>query len=76
MARIQHLEEGKTVMVEGYEMIVTNLRIVEDVYSPQLPGKPIARFQGVFTDRPSNDELRNTSFNGGTYGGNHLVYTW
>lgn len=63
---IQHLSEGATVYVQGYEFTVKNLRIVDGV----------ARFTGVCTDNPRNDSIRKTSYNGGTYGGNSRVYSW
>jgi hypothetical protein len=67
---IQHLVEKGTVWNCGYEFIVTNLRIV------QINGKPTARFEGICTDNPVNDDIKNTGYNGGTYGGNNLAYTW
>lgn len=66
MTKIQPLFEGATVWVQGYEFTVRNLRIVNGV----------ARFTGVCTNNPRNDSIRHTSYNGGTYGGNHLIYSW
>lgn len=66
MPKTQELFEGATVWIQGYEFTVRNLRIINGV----------ARFEGVCTANPRNDSIRNTSYNGGNYGGNKRVYSW
>jgi hypothetical protein len=71
--KAQKLVEGGKVRVQGYEFIVTNLRI----HPADGCKEAFARFTGVCTDNPVNDSIRNTSYNGGTYGGNRFAgYTW
>ena len=73
----QHLFNGGTVWVEGFEFVVTNLRIVESSFPPIMgPGVPVAQFVGVLTDNPCNDSIRGTMHDGATYGGNFRLYTW
>lgn len=84
--KAQHLANGGTVWVEGYEFVVTNLRIVEANFSrvsyglniPEMqgPGVPVAEFTGVLTSNPCNNPIRGTMYDGATYGGNSRVYTW
>lgn len=64
----QRVFEGATVYIQGTEMTVTNLRFMT------INGNVCARFEGVCTDSTRNDHIRNTGYNGATYGGNHHVY--
>lgn len=66
----QHLINGSTVYVQGHEMIVSDLRIVE------IQGQLRASFKGTCTNDKGNDSIRHTMYNGGTYGGNKFVYSW
>lgn len=54
---------GDTVRIQGYEFSVTNVRIIT-----MADGQEVVRFVGVCTDAKDNDPIRNTSYNGGTYG--------
>lgn len=63
---LQKIENGKTVMIEGYEFAISNMQQIDDRIL----------FTGTCTDSPRNDSIRNTSYNGGTYGGNKLKYRW
>ncbi len=67
---IQHVTEGGTVLINGYKFTTTNLRI------HQINDKPTVRFTGKCTRDACNDAIRGMIYNGGTYGGNNLVYTW
>lgn len=64
----QKLNEGAIVYVQGFEMTVTNLRVI---YHGDTP---VARFNGVCTDSDRNKSIKGTAYDGGTYGGNHLAY--
>lgn len=67
---IQHVTEGAIVNVSGHEMRASNVReVIKD-------GCPCVEFTGTCTVSPRNDDIRGTGYDGGTYGGNHLVYTW
>lgn len=67
---LQTIEEGAVVLVEGYEMIATNVTQV-------IKGEQeCIRFKGTCTDNPRNDHIRHTGYNGGTYGGNRHCYNW
>ena len=66
----QHVTENGLVMVHSHEMIATNLRQVTK------DGSICIVFTGTCTDSQRNDGIRHTGYNGGTYGGNGLVYTW
>jgi len=59
-------KDGDRVMVQGFEFIATDVRIVHDVNGQ--PGRAAVRFKGVCTAAACNDFIRNTGYNGGTYG--------
>ncbi len=68
--RKQDVYEGAIVYIQGHEFIVTNLRFME------INNKPTARFDGVCTESARNDSIRNTGYNGATYGGNNFIYNF
>ena len=56
---------GDKIWNHGHEFIVTEPRVHEvknSAFTHQFT------YIGVCTDDPSNDSIRNTGFNGGTYG--------
>lgn len=62
----QFVTEGGKVWVEGHEMIATNV----------TSRNGVIRFRGICTGHASNDPIRNTGYNGGTYGSNEgATYT-
>jgi hypothetical protein len=67
----QHLTEGGTVYVQGHQFTIRNLRTYTD-----SDGEEVARFEGECTSDDRNNDIRGTCYNRGTYGGNHLRYTW
>lgn len=70
MTNNQLLRNNGLVYVQGYEFLISNLRICN------VNGVPAARFTGTCTANPRNDSIRNTGYNGGTYGGSRMVYDW
>jgi hypothetical protein len=58
--------EVEAVNVEGFEMIATNVRVIDNPNTPG--GGKVCRFTGTCTSNSVNDPIRHTSFNGGTYG--------
>lgn len=67
---MQHVTEGAIVYVGGFEFEARNVRTEE------IEGTTRVLFNGHCTDSPRNDSIRGGIFDGGTYGGNHLRYTW
>ena len=70
----QVVANGLTVVVQGYLMRVENVSTHLD--APNDLGYErcrIVRFTGRCTDNPVNDDIRNSAYNGGTYGGNYLA---
>lgn len=64
------LKNGDWVLIQGFAFIVTNIRVASRKgEKTSMHGKPnradVIRFEG-FTE---NDQLKATSYNGGTYGG-------
>jgi len=53
-------KEGSKVWVQGHEFIARNVTVSEGVL----------RFKGICSDHPANASIRNTGYNGGTYGWN------
>ena len=68
MGELQTVRNGRLVYIQGYEFIVSNCRV------HQVEGKPVLRFTGTCTPDKRNDDIRNTGYNGGTYGGNEQAY--
>ena len=62
---VEDLVDGLNVYVEGYEMVVTNFH---EAGKKKDTGEAIYRFNGVCTTSDRNNNIRNTSFNGGVYG--------
>lgn len=58
--------EGQIVNVEGFEMIATNVRVIDNPNTPG--GGKVCRFTGTCTSDARNNSIRYTGFNGGTYG--------
>lgn len=56
------LKEGDRIWLQGHEFKVTDLTKTEE------DGKTSIRFKGVCTSHASNDNIRNTMYNGGSYG--------
>lgn len=54
---------GQTVFNCGYSFIVA------DIWTGVIDGKPVYRYKGYCTPDPSNDSIRHTCYNGGSYGG-------
>lgn len=57
-------KDGEIVNVQGHPMIVSGVRTYE-----KENGEVVYRFTGTCTEDPINDQIRHTSYNGGTYGG-------
>lgn len=53
---------GDIVSVAGHPMVVSNKTIIED------QGQNVLRFTGTCTFHGANDNIRQSSFNGGRYG--------
>ena len=69
--KIQHIEEGAIVYIASYEFVVRAPYIERGTGVPDR-----VLFWGECTDDPHNDPIRGTMFDGGLYGGNHLIYSW
>ncbi len=59
--------EGDLVYVQGHLMTAKNVRH----YFDDETGRTVARFEGHCVNR--DDDIYNTGYNGGTYGGNDLA---
>ena len=70
MTNIQHVTEGATVYISGYQFIARNLRVFDD------HGKQVLVFDTELTDYPNNDFIRGTRYENTRGQGNHLVYSW
>lgn len=65
----QQIFEGAIVKVNGYEFVASDV----EWFGEDEPNGPVVRFTGTCTDNPVNDDIRNTCYNGGRYGGNRLA---
>jgi len=63
------LKNGDKIFLQGYLFEVTNIRLA-DTYNIDNP--KVVRFEGRCTSDERNDSIRNTGYNGGTYG----AYPW
>lgn len=69
--RKQLVSEGLIVYIQGYEFLVSNVREVIK------QGEKCVEFTATCTENERNDSIRNTGYNGGTYGGNRFSnYAW
>ena len=71
----QKVFDGAVVMVQGFEMVVSDVRwfVPEPMKNDPCPGEEIVRFVGKCTANKGNDSIRGTAYDGGTYGGNRLA---
>ena len=75
IGQTQLVSEGLIVYIQGHEFIVSNVRVYQE--NGVAMNLPFVRFTGTCTDSPRNDSIRNTCYNGGTYGGNKFAgYAW
>lgn len=57
------LQEGQIKMHCGYEFVVSRIRYV----GKDALDQDVWNFMGTCTDAPVNDQIRHTSYNGGTF---------
>lgn len=62
--KIQNVAVNAVVWVQGYQFIIERFWLIDIPKVGQ-----VVRFIGRCTDHENNDSIRNTSYNGGTYGG-------
>lgn len=76
----QLVANGLFVYVQGYPMLVSDLKVIQDSETGATKSNPtgqFVRFTGHCTEHPANDQIRKSMYNGGTYGGNKLAgYVW
>ena len=66
----QTIQNGGSVMIQGYEMLVSEISEVTK------GGVACVQFKGTCTSSPRNEAIRGTGYDGGIYGGSNLVYSW
>lgn len=70
-----HIYEGAAITLHGYEMVVKNLTQAYGHNGSEYLW--FIRFEGHCTSNTCNDDIRDTEYDGGVYGGNHLAgYRW
>jgi hypothetical protein len=58
--KMRELKNGMTIWNHGHQFVVSDVRDV---------GNDVIRYTGTCNNHKSNDSIRRTSYNGGTYGG-------